>query len=634
MPASRSVASNWSCQDTLPAQNGQSRREVPKGNLKRNNTDVQKPAMLKRVKEVSKDGSAGVKKPQVPKDDLKQTQMEAATSENKSMEIQDVPKIRWDEKDKRFMFSIKVDGQKLSFQTTCKAAGMQKDAAEQICQLCYEKFLTGAGKQEVIDYRQSLYQKLKSEEALPWPDKKAPADSAPKCESTASSKTCEVQRAQEPDGDRSGLGARSFWTFAVEAMRGAASQNPLCRRFQLEPKLTKAAKLRGSVISRAFSGAKRVLGRADAGWEEVQVVAATQNWAKATIAPLKPLLLPYGHLHLVQVAQLLANFEAVVAFKAEFGFCPVPTSAFPPDWRRRETPNSQEGQKRKAESMATSETVANSDKIEERVPQKKLKITHKSVKEVKDMPTLQERDAVPKAAIDKPKRVKRASEQNAKVSPDIGKQKTPQASTQVKEEAKKKLKPSPKRKAEEKVKANGANKKLKDSEDHKTNQKSSSTTSKQKISKAKVASKKTDVEAPKAKATRTKMAIKKAIKDDKVCSVCGGPSKLPPMSCEGCTSELSKRFQLQFAVGDVVWCSGFGPRWPATVASIGFDGPQDSEPYGVNFCGESNGAWVSGAQLEPWAARQPPSVPARWQRRLKAALQAAQKCLDQPKDAK
>ncbi|CAL1144499.1 unnamed protein product [Cladocopium goreaui] len=37
------------------------------------------------------------------------------------------------------MFSIKVDGQKLSFQTTCKAAGMQKDAAEQICQLCYEK---------------------------------------------------------------------------------------------------------------------------------------------------------------------------------------------------------------------------------------------------------------------------------------------------------------------------------------------------------------------------------------------------------------------------------------------------------------------------------------------------------------
>jgi hypothetical protein len=25
---------------------------------------------------------------------------------------------------------------------------------------------------------------------------------------------------QEPDGDRSGLGARSFWTFAVEAMRG------------------------------------------------------------------------------------------------------------------------------------------------------------------------------------------------------------------------------------------------------------------------------------------------------------------------------------------------------------------------------------------------------------------------------
>ena len=43
--------------------------------------------------------------------------------------------------------------------------------------------------------------------------------------------------------------------------------------------------------------------------------------------------------------------------QAEFGFCPVPASAVPPDWRPRETPESQ-GQKRKAvkaESMATSE---------------------------------------------------------------------------------------------------------------------------------------------------------------------------------------------------------------------------------------------------------------------------------------
>ena len=34
---------------------------------------------------------------------------------------------------------------------------------------------------------------------------------------------------------------------ALDSFWGAASQNPLCRRFQLEPKLTKAAKLRGSV---------------------------------------------------------------------------------------------------------------------------------------------------------------------------------------------------------------------------------------------------------------------------------------------------------------------------------------------------------------------------------------------------
>ena len=35
------------------------------------------------------------------------------------------------------------------------------------------------------------------------------------------------------------------------------------------------------VMSRAFSGAKRVLGCPDAGWQEVIVVAHTQNWAKA-----------------------------------------------------------------------------------------------------------------------------------------------------------------------------------------------------------------------------------------------------------------------------------------------------------------------------------------------------------------
>ena len=29
-------------------------------------------------------------------------------------------------------------------------------------------------------------------------------------------------------------------------------------------------------------------------------------------------------------------------------------------------------------------------------------------------------------------------------------------------------------------------------------------------------------------------------------------------------------------MGDVVWCSGLGPRWPATVKAIGFDGTEVS----------------------------------------------------------
>ena len=34
------------------------------------------------------------------------------------------------------------------------------------------------------------------------------------------------------------------------------------------------------------------------------------------------------------------------------------------------------------------------------------------------------------------------------------------------------------------------------------------------------------------------------------------------------------RLGLRFAVGDRLWCSGFGPRWPAKVESIEFEGPE------------------------------------------------------------
>ncbi|CAK9040433.1 unnamed protein product [Durusdinium trenchii] len=84
---------------------------------------------------------------------------------------------------------------------------------------------------------------------------------------------------------------------------------------------------------------------------------------------------------------------------------------------------------------------------------------------------------------------------------------------------------------------------------------------------------------------------------------------------------------LRFVVNDLVWCSGFGPRWPAEVAALGFDGPQDSNPYAVKFLGESTGAWVSEARMEPWAHKKAPSVAPRWQRRMKVALEAAERRL-------
>ena len=36
------------------------------------------------------------------------------------------------------------------------------------------------------------------------------------------------------------------------------------------------------------------------------------------------------------------------------------------------------------------------------------------------------------------------------------------------------------------------------------------------------------------------------------------------------------RLGLRHAVGDRVWCSGYGPRWPAQVDMISFDGAEDS----------------------------------------------------------
>ena len=59
----------------------------------------------------------------------------------------------------RYHFTYRPRGGKvIHFQTTVQAAGGSWQNAERICQLCYASFETGMSKEEVLSYRNELYQ--------------------------------------------------------------------------------------------------------------------------------------------------------------------------------------------------------------------------------------------------------------------------------------------------------------------------------------------------------------------------------------------------------------------------------------------------------------------------------------------
>eukprot|EP00930_Biecheleria_cincta_P027738 TRINITY_DN19424_c0_g1_i1.p1 TRINITY_DN19424_c0_g1~~TRINITY_DN19424_c0_g1_i1.p1 ORF type:complete len:454 (+),score=79.89 TRINITY_DN19424_c0_g1_i1:41-1363(+) len=74
-------------------------------------------------------------------------------------------RIRWDEKDARFVFTWKSQelgssGKTLSFQTTAAASGGRRAEAERICLLCRDKIRLGATKADTLTYRDQLYLQL------------------------------------------------------------------------------------------------------------------------------------------------------------------------------------------------------------------------------------------------------------------------------------------------------------------------------------------------------------------------------------------------------------------------------------------------------------------------------------------
>ena len=86
-----------------------------------------------------------------------------------------------------------------------------------------------------------------------------------------------------------GVGARAFWSFASEALKGPDSRHALCREFLLEPAPTGQDDAEIVTDPQSLAGAKLVLGRtihAEPSFEDVRAVAATQRWALTAVAGL------------------------------------------------------------------------------------------------------------------------------------------------------------------------------------------------------------------------------------------------------------------------------------------------------------------------------------------------------------
>eukprot|EP00928_Gymnodinium_smaydae_P073928 TRINITY_DN57026_c0_g1_i1.p1 TRINITY_DN57026_c0_g1~~TRINITY_DN57026_c0_g1_i1.p1 ORF type:complete len:698 (-),score=98.21 TRINITY_DN57026_c0_g1_i1:252-2345(-) len=102
-----------------------------------------------------------------------------------------------------------------------------------------------------------------------------------------------------------------------------------------------------------------------------------------------------------------------------------------------------------------------------------------------------------------------------------------------------------------------------------------------------------------------------------------------------CRTDPSK-VERKFKVGQIVWCRGFGPLWPARVEIVEADDAQDSTPYAVKFYGETTCAWVAEGKLHDWDSRKPQQLkllPQRWRTRMAKAIEEAQSAADAAKAA-
>eukprot|EP00439_Symbiodinium_sp_Y106_P028111 s434_g3.t1 len=469
-------------------------------------------------------------------------------------------KLRWGEKDKRCLFCFKLaDGKSVSFQTTSKAAG-SREAAERIAHRCYEKFQMGASKQEVTAYRDELYQEEARARAAAAPVRVKPEASKVELKVERSH---EVQSSAAPYNreDCKGWGAHVFWCFVAATSAGSADV----------PRRQCHSVLPHKVIAQAFRGAKSVLGEGT-GWEAIHAVWATQWWAKARLRELE--LAAAGldsRLHLQDVAELLANFQATVveASKAAARKAKVKVEL----------------------DAATAGAV--SDRRSGRKAVNGKEKNHKASKEATHKAHMKaEVDATTATAGSSKRAGRKASEEAA-------------------------------RKAKVKVELDAA-----------TAGAGSDRRSGRKAANGKDKNDKASTEA--AHKANVKAAGDKDDKGASLCAQMSGPCSLEVCcgvcgtaverkgSCQDCTSTLSAQLGLRHAVGDRVWCSGYGPRWPAQVDMISFDGAEDTEPYCVSFYGEKTKAWVSEAKLIDWGSIKPSRPAKRWQRRFDVALAAAE----------
>jgi len=91
----------------------------------------------------------------------------AATPTRNTTLIEDAPsgsaaheKVKFNQQRQACNFEFHRDGEKITFQTTLKAAGNDKDLALRVARICYAKFEEGASKEQVKSLREELYKRF------------------------------------------------------------------------------------------------------------------------------------------------------------------------------------------------------------------------------------------------------------------------------------------------------------------------------------------------------------------------------------------------------------------------------------------------------------------------------------------